>query len=145
LVGQLIASPLTFAAMSGSNWLAVFIGLGLLAGSMLALLATPETYHMRPVEQTHEDASASDAAASAQPSWVVQMGRTMKQLAVSIRSLFWDDKRAGLLLLTFLFTSIGKNIPQILMQYITKRFHWTWAEVRRTNPCSTILTWEKCH
>jgi hypothetical protein len=117
--------------MAGGNWFAVFIGFGCVVASVLATFVTPETSGMRPPDGTDEGQPPDDDVLSPAPAglWAHAVN-TLKQQAISFRSLFWDNKHVGLLLSTFLFTSIGKSIPLILMQYITKRFHWSWAEVR---------------
>lgn len=47
------------------------------------------------------------------------------------RKLCWDDKTTRTLLLGSFFSDLGTFIVRIiLLQYISKRFDYTWAEVR---------------
>ncbi|OJZ80075.1 hypothetical protein ASPFODRAFT_148312 [Aspergillus luchuensis CBS 106.47] len=126
LIGQLLAAPLTYAAMAKGNWFSVLLGFGGLVVSTLTILVAPETRGMRHSDSCDEYRSSVDHASS-----TVGVGarivRACRQATVSIRGMFWGNQ-IGLLLWTFLFTSIGANIPPILMQYVTKQFQWTWAE-----------------
>ena len=112
--------------MSGGNWFAVFVGFGGIAASTLATVVAPDTHGMSSMDSEDGDTPSE----SPQIGLRVRAVSTLQQAAVAVRSVFWDSKQLGLLLSTYLFTSLSKNTPVILMQYVTKRFQWTWAEVR---------------
>jgi hypothetical protein len=142
LAGQLIAAPLTYIAMSYSDWFAVFVGFVGLAASTLATLVAPDTHGMSSTDSEVQDTFSE----LPQIGLRARAASTLQHAAVAVRSVFWDSKQLGLLLSTYLFTSLSKNMPVILMQYVTKRFQWTWAEVRYkpTRPSQPpTCTWSK--
>ncbi|OJZ79635.1 hypothetical protein ASPFODRAFT_148805 [Aspergillus luchuensis CBS 106.47] len=134
LIGQLLAAPLTYAAMAKGNWFSVLLGFGGLVVSTLAILVTPETHSMRHSDSCDDYRSSVDYTSPplGVRALVVSVSR---QAAVSVRTVFWSNK-LSLLLMNFLFTSISESIPPILMQYVTKRFQWTWAEAALLNSIS---------
>ncbi|KAJ5667403.1 MFS transporter [Penicillium longicatenatum] len=127
LVGKLVGSPLTYAAMSHGNWFAVYIGMGFLSAATLATFSLPSTDSIRPMQSSDEDNSSDPDKSS--PDLHKDFFDSVKKTIALIRIMFWENKQLGLLLSTFLFTSLGKSVPTILMQYMTKRFQWTWAEM----------------
>lgn len=128
LVGKLVGSPLTYAAMSRGNWFAVYTGMGFSTGATLATFFLPSTDNIKPVES--RDADCSPVGDGSLPHLKTDYFDGVKKAAALIQTMFWENKQLGMLLSTFLFTSLGKSVPIILMQYMTKRFQWTWAEVR---------------
>lgn len=47
-----------------------------------------------------------------------------------IREFLVTNKRAAVLILPFSFMHMGKYIQELLAQYATKRFGWSWSKVR---------------
>jgi hypothetical protein len=41
-----------------------------------------------------------------------------------------EGLRVALLLFTFLLTTLGRMAQEILLQYVTNRYGWSWAQVR---------------
>lgn len=39
------------------------------------------------------------------------------------------NKRVAFLILPFVFVSLGKYVQELLLQYATKRYGWSWSEV----------------
>lgn len=46
-----------------------------------------------------------------------------------IRDFLVTNKRAAILIVPFCFMQLGKYIQELLAQYATKRFGWSWSKV----------------
>lgn len=126
--------------MARGAWFSVFVGVGCLSAAVLVALTFPETRDAaKRGETTRNDGDDNDFENSYSVPYAglrAWSHLALKQVTTSVRSYFWDDKRLGLLLFSLIFTSLSKYVSTILMQYTTKRYHWSWAEVR--SPVSTV-------
>ena len=141
---KLISGPLAYIAVEHDAWLSVYIGLACLFFSVLIALAFPETRDLSAAgsQESHgtdsagsngesRDSSPSDSFSKNRAVWTrISDALELKQMAVLVRYFFWENKRLGLLLVSFAFTTLGNYASVLLMQYTTKRFGWTWAKVR---------------
>ncbi|KAF4504262.1 hypothetical protein G6O67_008435 [Ophiocordyceps sinensis] len=133
--GELIAGPVAYLAMTRGAWFSVFMGAGCLSAAILVALAFPETRNKAARDESTRDDGDGDQPENSPSLRLFRCAGlracsklALKQATTSVRSYFWDDKRLGLLLFSLVFTSLGKFISVILMQYTTKRFHWSWSE-----------------
>lgn len=55
----------------------------------------------------------------------------VRQVAESAHFLFRENKKLGMLLISMLVSTFGRFATIILQQYISKRFGWTWSQVRK--------------
>lgn len=124
--------------MTRGAWFSVFMGAGCLSAAILVALAFPETRNKAARDESTRDDDDGDQPENSPSLRLFRCAGlrawsklALKHATTSVRSYFWDDKRLGLLLFSLIFTSLGKFISVILMQYTTKRFHWSWSEVRR--------------
>ncbi|KAF4511925.1 hypothetical protein G6O67_001122 [Ophiocordyceps sinensis] len=119
--GQLVAGPLAFLAMARGPWFSVLLGVGCLSTAVLVALGFPETRQKASENDDDDYPPSLDPGPGLSPA-------ALRRAAMSIRRLFWDNKRLGLLLFSLVFTTLGRYISVILAQYTTKRFHWSWSE-----------------
>jgi hypothetical protein len=140
IIGEMFASPLSAILMNFNPWLPVFIGLGSLALATCMSLILPETLGrsvLEPVEHAaaprhlnHENVRGVGPLPN-DKSWRIWWHWSKSQvLHIHVNSqLMWKNKTVFLLLFTFLVTTLGRFVQELLMQYTTKKFHWTWSQV----------------
>lgn len=114
-------------AMARGAWFSVLVGFGCLSAAVLLALTFPETRRLAVPNEIVDD-SDPDSLATSGPS--SRISAAVEETLASIQCLFWENKRLGLLLFSLIFTTFGTYVSVILMQYTTKRFGWTWSEVR---------------
>lgn len=120
--------------MERDVWFSVFSGFGIICFSFLAVLAMPETrgneIAAENTQDTDGDAEAPVAGGFLTLHWLrSRLSAAFQELATSARILFWNNKSLGLLLGSFVFTTLGRYASTILMQYVAKRFGWSWSQV----------------
>lgn len=54
---------------------------------------------------------------------------TWQKLSLINRTLFLGNPTVGILLFSTVFITLGKSVIIMLLQYVTKRFKWSWAKV----------------
>lgn len=136
LVAQLIAIPTSSILMETYLWLPMFLGLGamILGGMMVIML--PETLTQPPsspgvfsaldsenVERENSEDHISEAYSF---DALVQNG---KWIMDEYRSVFVSPIVATLIF-TFLINSLGRSSLDLLLQYASRRYHWTISQVR---------------
>ncbi|EXV03955.1 MFS transporter [Metarhizium robertsii] len=133
LGSQLVASPLVYVLINVDTWLPVYCGLGCLwlatavAFSIprMMLASSPALEHVKTEE-------AQESRAQAQPA------RYHRLMGVAKAAVWFarGNVLVVVLLLTFLVTSLGRLAQEIILQYITKRYGWSWSEVSISiSPC----------
>lgn len=143
MFGSLIATPLGGLLLNQGPWIALLTGNVFMLISIIALYFLPETLVVR---QWH-DAKAGKAR-GAGPSLTPQgpedeegLKRGSLRAAVDeaqVQLLHgWDflvsNKRVAVLMIPFVLESVEKSIEELLMQYSTKRYGWSWSKVRFLN------------
>lgn len=118
-----MASPLVYLLMERSLWLPIYLGLGCLVVATIGPVFLPETLSRRPRSQAPE---------SRQPpvSWLKAVRQETKKLGEAMRWLTWGNWKVAVLLCTFLLTTLGRFAQEILLQYVTRRYQWSWSKVR---------------
>ncbi|GAB0133073.1 hypothetical protein EsDP_00001489 [Epichloe bromicola] len=132
----LVGNPLAYLAMrKGGPWLTGCLSSGCLVVMFLLSFAVPETGHPRvlpgkdgpsrasllstPVAASSAETAA--AAAAAAPS-------TLRGMAASIKPALRSNKTVAVLLCSTLFTKLGSWVSPLLMQFLSKRLSYSWAE-----------------
>lgn len=123
--GELLASPLVYFLMETDLWLAIYIGLGCLVLSTGLSLMLPETLPREQRQNAPENVES--------PPWHDKIRSELAQLAQAISWVIWKDRRVALLLFTFLLTTLGRFAQEILLQYVTNRYGWSWSQVRSSS------------
>ncbi|KAK7931277.1 adenylate cyclase [Apiospora marii] len=119
--GELIASPLVYLVMERSLWLPIYLGMGCLVVATIIPVFLAETLSRQPRRQPPE---------SQQPlvSWLETVRQETKKLDEAMRWLTWGNWKVSVLLCTFLLTMLGRFAQEILLQYVTRRYHWSWSK-----------------
>ncbi|OAA52645.1 Major facilitator superfamily domain, general substrate transporter [Beauveria brongniartii RCEF 3172] len=120
---QMVASLLAFTLMRVSPWLCVFCGILLFVPANLCALFFPET------PRDKAGSGLPSTAATAQPE--DDMGSARGQMRRLTDALVWfvhERLFARVLLYTLLATTVGRSSQDILLQYVTRRYRWSWAD-----------------
>lgn len=51
----------------------------------------------------------------------------MREQADDIKKFIWGNKRVVILIFPLVFMILGKFVQELLLQYATKRYHWSWS------------------
>lgn len=132
MTASLLSSPLAYAAMQVSPWFCISISVTLVLIALIVILFVPET---KPVSS--KAASSRDVAGTEREltpdSWRSALSRGVRELGAVLRYQFFGNLLLGTTLFTVIFTTMGKTVSNVLMQYAAKRFHWKWEEANLLN------------
>lgn len=145
LVAELVASPISGALTDRHPWAAVCLGLGILCLGFCLTLAMPETIQLSrsktihpdidlntESENVHSEANDGNIDDSKSLDWnrIIYYAReSLNGAAHFIAGNF----HVVLLLFTSVVSIFGRYIQELLLQYITKRVHFSWSQVRAVN------------
>jgi len=136
----MVASPLAGFLMRRSPWVPVLVGLFLLILTILASLVIPETLGLKKLRDDLRtrggDVDTADPALAGEPEVSSEVSSMQKSMAKA-----WEDmgevwkfilgnKRIVFLMMAVMFFTVGRYVQEMLLQYATKRYGWTWDEVR---------------
>lgn len=128
-VVNLLGPALASLSMTIKLWLPFWIGIGLLLAAVPVIRMLPDyTASSRDRDEQAQPLLSSPLlkaqdANDASSSWhaVIERFRTLKQVLMS------HSRDFSLMLVCFLLTSLASSDTKLLVQYISKRYHWTFA------------------
>lgn len=106
---------------------------------MLATLTTfllPDTLSISKASEPHHQGSDGqvDEAATTGMSTMQQSIHRAREGLQQIRSFLKGHARVIVMMFSYVFVALSKVVQLMLLQYTTKRYHWSWSKVR-------ILEW----
>jgi len=128
-VGQMIGSPVTSAAMNYNPWFAIFLGVAAVIVCGLMTLTLPETLNLRTSKDIPSDLATEPEASQIKVTWLQKLKEDLLKLGQAEMWYIWRKKAVALLFFTFVLTNLGKFLQELILQYTTNRYHWTWARV----------------
>lgn len=144
LVGELVSNPLGGFFLDISPWLSLLVGNVCMLVALSGFFFLPETLAVRRWHDAKTGKSApysvatrdSDDNNNHDDHDGVQKSRL--QLALNgfraqlrqVWNFLITNKRVVVLILPFVCVSLGKYIQELLLQYATKRYDWSWSKVR---------------
>lgn len=141
LVAELVSNPLGGFLVSKGPWLTLFTGNVFMVLVTASLFILPETLSVR---QWHDKRAGKAPRSRLTPlggddddGEVLKKGSMRAALDDARAQLVevWDfligNRRIVVLMLPLIFVTLGKYIQEMLLQYATKRFGWSWSKVRR--------------
>lgn len=125
LLGELVSNPLGGYLLSKGPWVPLLTGNVVMIIALALLHLVPETIDIR---RWH------DAKAGRRPEENLQLEKGgllagVREQMQRIRDFLVANKRAAILIVPFCFMQLGKYIQELLAQYATKRFGWSWSKV----------------
>lgn len=147
ITGNLIGAPVAYATMARGVWVGALSGYSFYVVSFILALICQETL-------PQDLSGSSNETQHEQPAAIDQKGREslgqalirlVKHTGNSLRCIFKDNVKLGILLISILFADLGSYASILLMQYMRKRFSWSWSEVRGVyNPPLTDYIANRC-
>jgi len=141
LTAQMIAGPLSgFLMLPGNPWVPLLLGLALLALTNAITWAFPETVHLAERDTQQQGTAMTNglmmpselATNQCNNSNIVSLARTLLRNAAGslkeVYSFILANKTVGFLMLSLVVSMLGRFVQEILLQYATKRYGWTWSE-----------------
>ena len=137
-IGGLIVNPLTYLLMKGGPWLSIYVGLGLSVFCILLGFSLPESLTK---SAGTGDISDEDGPSDGDHHGLLQQVLTQAKAGAGkfitfLQLLITEERQVGLLLLSLLFTTFGRDSALMLIQYVHVRFGWEWSEVGHSVPRS---------
>lgn len=131
LLSELVATPLSALLMSKDPWIPYFMYSGLtLLGGTVPLLLLPETLPKSPpeAETSSCEASVDEDQEQSAPSDTTSLLPIGASFASRLRPLM--KRNVVAVLLAFFVSALGRQSTSFLLQFIRKRFNWTYEKVR---------------
>ena len=119
--------------MSRSPWIPISLGLVSVVLCLCVALALPETMGARTQGRKPSDLNDSDDQTDVDDDegihWFRKARLSFSQFSKAALDYVWGNKHVALLLSTYLLSTLGRFAAEILLQYVTKRYGWSWARV----------------
>lgn len=131
LLSELVATPLSALLMSRDAWIPYFMYSGMtMLGGTVPLLFLPETLPKSPpeVDTSTCDTSEEEGQEQSTSSDTASLIPTGASIASRFRPLMKRNVIA--VLLAFFVSALGRQSTSFLLQFIRKRFNWTYERVR---------------
>jgi hypothetical protein len=96
-------------------------------------LALVLTFALPDVRKRNDEQTDSGNRNTTSADFQLSLGSIASNARLVFRELFWNNILLGFLLVSQLLTTIGGQEVGIRLQYVTKRYGWTWGEVGCTN------------
>lgn len=114
--------------MQVDPWLSIYISLGVIGAAVPVTLLIPAKSNEPRATAKPERGSAP---AESKP-WTVKIRSALADSKPALRWMFVENKAAAIVISTLILTSLGSYAKFLEMQYLTKVFDVSWAEVRFT-------------
>ncbi|KAK3939792.1 efflux pump ustT [Diplogelasinospora grovesii] len=135
MIGAVLANPVTYWVMElGGTWVSIYAGLGLMTVLTVAAFRFPETLQTTrhkgddDAHQEDEDGNENNMPKGGLQKLLEQSRAGVTRFSDFVRLLATEERRVGLVLLSVVLTTFGRNAASILMQYVTARFNWSWSK-----------------
>lgn len=137
LGGELLSGPALYFLMEVNIWLPIWLGIGCISLSTIITRFVPETLPVTGAmpESSGEEASCVTGATDNKPSRLLHVARL--EVSKLGQAVAWFAKRhyhVVALLFTLLLTTFGRFAQELLSQYVTKRYNWSWSQVSAQVP-----------
>lgn len=132
---SLVASPLTYFMMNEMGaWFTLIFGFALMTLAIPIAAFVPETRPaavVRRAETACKIAETNSRIDNHSPRWISRsyVRSTWQHLSLINRTLFAGNPTVGLLISSTIFITVGKSVVIMLLQYVAKRFGWSWSKV----------------
>lgn len=129
-LASLLGGPISYFAMQRGAWFGTYLGLFLWIMLLFLTAVIPETRSNAAVKKAREAVLQSKLDAAEHAWWDVRpLARsTVEQTKMVVNVIFLNNATLGILLLSTIFTTLGRSGSSLQKLYATKRFGWTVAE-----------------
>jgi len=130
MVGGMLANPLAYVLMRENLWLSIYSGISMMTFCIILGFSVPETLEKTVTTREIRGHHTTSASSRQYHNAILEQVKSGTQRFVGfLNMLVKEERRVGLLLLSSLLTTFGKDSALMLMQYITVKFQWEWSEV----------------
>jgi hypothetical protein len=123
LGSQMVAGPLGGAMLVWGPWVPLLFGLAVLLICNLLTFVFPETVHLHDRKGAH---GGQDADGDGAPG----MAKFLQQARTGLAEV-WDfilgNQSLAFLMVSLVFVILGRFVGELLLQYATKRYNWSWS------------------
>ena len=126
MASNLTSGPLVYLTMKNGPIVTQVVGLCLMALALLLTFALPD------VRKRNDEETDSGNRDTTSASFQLSVASIASTAGLIFRDLFWNNLLLGFLLASQLLTTIGGQEVAIRLQYVTRRYGWTWGEVSCT-------------
>ncbi|KAK0737387.1 major facilitator superfamily domain-containing protein [Apiosordaria backusii] len=124
LGSQMVAGPLGGIMMVDDPWIPVWASLVIIGVANLLILVFPETLHLHDKKDV---ATGSEDDSDDERSGVQQLLHKAKTGLEEVWEFILGNKSVGLLIISMTFVILGRFVGELLLQYATERYHWSWS------------------
>ncbi|KAJ4386830.1 hypothetical protein N0V93_009728 [Gnomoniopsis smithogilvyi] len=124
LLGELVSNPLGGFLLSKGPWVPLITGNVIMVIALALLQLVPETIEVRRWHDARAGKRPEESRGLEKGGILAGFHEQMQR----IREFLVTNKRAAVLILPFCFMQLGKYIQELLAQYATKRFGWSWSK-----------------
>lgn len=143
LVAELVGNPLGGFLLSRGPWVSLITGNVFIVLVLMSLYILPETLVVRRWHDAKAGKTPSPRLAPLDGSDDERLKKSSISAAlddardqlVEVWEFLIGNKRIVVLMLPLIFMTLGKYIQEMLLQYATKRYGWSWSKV-----CRSFLT-----
>lgn len=138
LTAEIVATPISGLSMTENAWLPFLLSSGVeFLAVVVAILFAPETLPlMRPKSSGTPRSSTTDSYESIPPTKELPFVRTVMakisdslNLIIESTHFLSTNLNVSLLLLVFFVATLSRQSMALLLQYATKKYHWSYSKV----------------
>lgn len=152
LTAEIVATPISGLTMTENPWLPFLLSSGVeFLAVVVAILFAPETLPlMRPKSGATTRSSTTDSIESTTPTKEMPFVRTVVakisdslKLIIESTHFLSTNLNVSLLLLVFFVATLSRQAMALLLQYTTKKYHWSYSGVSSSSSSSslTLISW----
>ncbi|KAK3996392.1 major facilitator superfamily domain-containing protein [Cladorrhinum sp. PSN332] len=131
LTSQMIAGPLGGVMMRRDPWDPLMASLGFFALSGLVLWALPETLRVHDHKNTDVHQEEEEEEEEEETSSSPDARKVWEKVCAGVGDLsrfILGNKSLVFLMLSLTFIILGRFVGEVLLQYSTKRYDWSWSD-----------------
>ncbi|KAK5656383.1 hypothetical protein OQA88_4764 [Cercophora sp. LCS_1] len=146
LVSAMIAAPLAGAIMVESSWIALFVSTAILAFGIPTAMLFPETVHLHRAQRNaprerrssrreaddgndgdDEGESDAESISLAKRSFLASAWGKVQEGFADVKNFVAENGSLSFLILSTVCAGLVKFVQEMLLQYATKRYGWSWS------------------
>lgn len=132
-----VGSPLAYLAMRRGPWFSVAVGFGMFVLSFFLTFTLSSSRNEAAEISSRRNSQVEEPTLTVPLSKGTRAGRFM----AVIRDQFLLNRTLGTLLCSLFIIHLGRSSTSVLKQYVTRRYEWSWSEVRRKCWARCGTTW----
>jgi hypothetical protein len=140
LTAEIVATPISGLTMTGNPWIPFLASSGVeFLAVVVALLFAPETLHFKS-ETLHSNDSNENSSTKDTPFVETVLAKISDSLQLIKESTYFlaSSLNVSLLLLVFFVATLSRQAMVLLLQYATKKYHWSYGKVNISLPPSNV-------